>query len=257
MRRFDAEAILLEVADLQEADRVVVFLTREQGKKRGAARGAKRRFSRFAGELQPLARVRLSWLEKEGRELVRIASVEHLRAPKRLSSSLEGILSAAYIGESVSTFAQEDEPADRTYRLLAATVDALEEGVDRELVLRWFESWLLRLAGIFPPPDACPGCGEAFDGGALLAASGESLLCRRCAGENGGGLPVSAAAIEFWRRIGREAPAALAERAPARSTLAEVEEVTSRIRRHFLQSEIRSYLVLRRTLAGLERAERR
>jgi len=257
VKRFDDEAFLLEVADLQEADRVVTFLTRDHGKKRGAARGAKRRFSRFAGELQPLARVRVSWLEKEGRELVRIASIEHQKAPKRLAATLEGILAAAYVGESAATFAPEDEPAERAFRLLAATVDALEGGVDREVVLRYFESWLLRLAGIFPPPDACPSCGEPFEGGAVLASSGESLLCRRCAGENGGGQPVSAAAIEFWRRIGRESPTALAERPPAPSTLAEVEEVTSRIRRHFLQGEIRSYLVLRRTLAGLERAERR
>jgi hypothetical protein len=44
---------------------------------------------------------------------------------------------------------------------------------------------------------------------------------------------------------------------PSAATLAEVEEVAGRIRRHFLQGEIRSYQVLRRTLAGLEDATRR
>ena len=80
MKFHQAEALILEVSDLQEADRIVVFLTREQGKRRGVARGAKRRFSRFAGELQPLAKARIGWFEKEGRDLVRIASVELVRA---------------------------------------------------------------------------------------------------------------------------------------------------------------------------------
>jgi DNA repair protein RecO (recombination protein O) len=257
VKSFHGEAILLEIADLQEADRVVVFLSREHGKRRGAARGAKRKFSRFAGELQPLAKVRIAWFEKEGRELVRISSVEPLRSPKRLLGELEGMLAAAYLGESVATFAPEGEPAERVYRLTDAAVAALEAGVDRELVLRYFESWLLRLSGIFPPPDACPSCGAPLADGAALAASGEALLCRRCSRENSGALTVSAAALEFWRRIGRESLATMAESPPAPATLAEVEEVAGRVRRHFLQGEIRSYRVLQRTLAGLAEVEKR
>ncbi len=257
MRSYQGEALLLEVNDLQEADRVVVFLSREYGKKRGAARGAKRKFSRFSGELQPLARARVHWFEKEGRDLVRISAVELIRAPKRLQTSLEGLLASAYLGESVATFAPEGEPAERIFRLLDATVSALESDVDRELALRYFESWLLRLSGIFPLPEECPQCGRPLAEGAALVASGEALLCRRCAGENPGFLPISPAALEFWRRIGHESLTRVAERPPASGTLAEVEKVVGRIRRHFLQGEIRSYQVLRRTLAGLEEAERR
>jgi DNA repair protein RecO (recombination protein O) len=257
VKSFQGEAILLESADLQEADRVVTFLSREHGKKRGAARGAKRKFSRFAGELQPLAKARVAWFEKEGRDLVRIGSVELIRAPKRLFSELEGILAASYLGESVATFAPDSEPVERIYRLTDAAIEAFEAGRDRSLVLRYFESWLLRLTGIFPPPDGCPACGEPLAGGAALAASGEALLCRRCSRENAGALPVSGAAVDFWRRIGRESLARMAESPPSAATLAEVEEVVGRIRRHFLQGEIRSYRVLQRTLAGLAEAERR
>jgi len=257
VRSCHGEAILLEIADLQEADRVVVFLSREHGKKRGAARGAKRKFSRFAGELQPLAKARVAWFEKEGRELVRISAVEPLRVPKRLFAELEGMLAAAYVGESVATFAPEGEPVERIYRLTDSVVEALESGVERELALRYFESWLLRLSGIFPPPETCPTCGAPLAAGAALAASGEALLCRRCSRENAGALPVSDAALEFWRRIGRESLARMAENPPARATVAEVEEVVGRIRRHFLQGEIRSYRVLQRTLAGLAEVEKR
>ena len=40
---------------LHDRDRIVTFLTREYGKKRGVARGARVKHSRFGGQLQPLA----------------------------------------------------------------------------------------------------------------------------------------------------------------------------------------------------------
>jgi DNA repair protein RecO (recombination protein O) len=251
MGSHQAEAILLTVADLQEADRVVEFLTRDLGKRRGAARGARRRFSRFAGELQPLAKVRVGWFEKPGRELVRLTSVELLRAPKRLAADLEGLLLGAYLGETAATFAQEAEPAERSYRLLDATLEALEAlppGADRRALVRYFDSWVLRLGGVFPPPIECPLCGAALAHGAALGAPGEALVCRRCAAGDPGALPVSAAAIDFWRRIGVEGPARIAEAPPPAAVLAEVGEIVRRVRRHFLGHELRSSEVLRRTL---------
>ena len=253
MKFHQAEALILEVSDLQEADRIVVFLTREEGKRRGVARGAKRRFSRFAGELQPLAKARIGWMEKEGRDLVRIGSVELVRPVKHLQLDLEGILLGATIAEQAALFAQEGEPSEVLYRLLDATVEALEAGRDRDLVARYFESWLLRTAGIFPPPEACPECGGELEGGAALLSSGEGLICRECARRAIGATAISAAAVDFWRRIGRENIPTVAERPPRPAVLAEVASATGRIRRHFLQHEVRSLVVMERTLAGLDR----
>ena len=259
MKLKQSEAILLSVQDLQEADRVVEFLTRDEGKRRGVARGAKRRYSRFAGELQPLAKVRIGWVEKEGRDLVRIGSVELLRAAKSVSSDLEGILLAAAIAEQMSVVAQENEPSEVAFRLLDSTIEALETGIDRALVARYYESWLLRLAGVFPPPVDCPNCGRTFEeaGGAALAASGESILCRDDAGRGPGVLRISPAAIDFWRRIGRENLPKMATAPPPAPVLEEVEEVAGRIRRHFLQHELKSLTVMERTLGGLGGVEER
>jgi len=41
MRLFTAEALILDVFDLHDRDRIVTFLTREQGKKKGVAQGAR------------------------------------------------------------------------------------------------------------------------------------------------------------------------------------------------------------------------
>ncbi len=250
MKFHQAEALILSVTDLQEADRIVEFLTRDLGKRRGVARGAKRRYSRFAGELQPLARARIEWFEKERRDLVRISAVELSRAPKALTADLESILLGAYLAEQGAVFAQEGEPAELLFRLLDTTVEELERGADRDLAARYVETWVLRLAGIFPAPSECPECARPLRGGAALAASGEALLCQTCGGA--AATQVSAGAIELLRRIARESLRQLAERPPERIALGEVASIAGRVRRHFLQHELKSYVVLERTLASLK-----
>lgn len=248
MRSFTAEALILDVFDLHEKDRIVTLLTRERGKVRGVARGARRKYSRFAGVLQPLARVRLAWFEKEGRDLVRIGEVDLLRPAHRLQEDLEGILLGAYLAEHATELVQEGENAELPFRLLDSTLEALLAGVDQELAARYYEAWMLRLAGIFPAPRECPGCERPFPPeGAFLPPTDEALLCPRCIG--GGGLRVGPEVIDFLDRLGREPLATMARRPPTPATLATAEELAREVRRRFLGRELRSYGVMKRTLS--------
>ena len=54
MPLYTADALVLRTYKLGEADRIVVFLTKDRGKKRGVAKGARRPRSRFMGALEPL-----------------------------------------------------------------------------------------------------------------------------------------------------------------------------------------------------------
>jgi DNA repair protein RecO (recombination protein O) len=245
-----AEALILDVMDLHDRDRIVTFLTREFGKKRGVAKGARIKHSRFGGQLQPLAKAEVTWFEREGADLGRISSVELIRTAHPMQTDLEGILLGSYLTDHLLEFAQEGESADLFYRLLDATIEALLAGVDRDLAARYFEAWVLRLAGVFPAPHACPSCGGPFPAeGAVLPRNGETLLCFDCGGR--GGLRVSPETLHFLRRIGRESLAAAGESPSEAAVLRQVEALCAQVRRHFLQRELRSYEVIQATLARL------
>jgi DNA repair protein RecO (recombination protein O) len=248
MRRLTAEALLLDVFDLHERDRVVTFLTAEWGRKRGVARGARAKYSRFAGQLQPLSKAAVRWFEKDGRDLVRIESVELAEPCRSLYDDLEGILLGSYLAEHLVCFAQENEDSAALYRLLDGTLQWLGLGVDRDLAARYFEVWVLRLAGIFPPPRECPSCGRALaeGGGAALEPAGAEIRCRECA--PGREALVSAAAVAFLLRSARETPPAMAEAPEAPAVLREVERICARVRTNFLHQELRSYQVMEATL---------
>ena len=252
MQILTGEAILLDVRELHEHDRIVTFLSRNAGKKRGVARGSRRKYSRFAGQLQPLARCRVSWFEKPGSDLVRITDVDLVRPATALQADLEGILLGSYLADQMDTFAPDSEVDDPLYRLLDSTLDALLTGVDRDLAARYFETWILRLSGIFPAPESCPSCGRALSGrAAVLPITGEGLLCADCGGRVESGRRVSAEVVDFLNRMGRESLPRMAESPNGEELLREVEAITRSVRRSFLQHELRSYEVMKKTLSSV------
>lgn len=260
------EAILLDVFDLHERDRIVTFLTSGHGKKRGVARGSRTKFSRFAGQLQPLAKVRIRWAEKDGRDLVRISEVETLRPAAPLQQGLEGILVCAYLAEHMTEFAQEEEPSDHLFRLLDSTVQALLDGlpetpgdpdepwgVSLDLAARYVEIWTLRLAGVLPVPRLCPLCGGALGPRSALLEEESAITCLECS-EGHRRRILESEELIFLARTGHESLLQIArgENAPPPSprTLRDVESLTAAIRRNFLQAELKSYRVLRDTLGA-------
>ncbi|MFP3940476.1 MAG: DNA repair protein RecO, partial [Thermoanaerobaculia bacterium] len=167
-----------------------------------------------------------------------------------------GILLGGYLAEHLVEFVQEDEPAELPFRLLDSTVEALLAGVDRDLAARYFETWVLRLSGIFPPPRECPACERPFPArGAVLPPGDEALVCPDCAGdpshvESGGGLVVGPEVVDLLLRVGREPLVEMAGRAPRPEALRRTEELTREVRRRFLGRELRSYGVMQRSLAS-------
>jgi DNA repair protein RecO (recombination protein O) len=163
---YTADALVLRTYKLGEADRIVVFLTRDRGKKRGVAKGARRPRSRFSGALEPLTEARIAYFEKERRELVGLNYAEPIQSPLALTAG-EALGHVSYFAELLDEWAQEADADERLYRLGASMLEALRAGAPVEPLARYFEYWLLRLQGVYPESR-----GTLSDGAlAFLAAS--------------------------------------------------------------------------------------
>src|SRR5215471_3093758 len=111
-----SDALILRTYALGESDRIVVFLTRDRGKKRGVARNARQSRRRFGGALEPLTYGRVGYVERERRELVRLDYVEPLRSPLSVIKPRADAAGAAhdialgyvsYFAELIDEWAQE------------------------------------------------------------------------------------------------------------------------------------------------------
>ena len=150
MPLYTAEALVLRTYKLGEADRIVVFLTRDRGKKRGVAPNARKSRKRFGAALEPLTEVRISYFEKERRELVGLNYAEPVRSPLSAASP-EALGYSHYFAELIDEWAAEADVDEKLYRLGTSALEALLAGAPVEALARYFECWLLRLQGVYPP----------------------------------------------------------------------------------------------------------
>jgi DNA repair protein RecO (recombination protein O) len=253
VRHQDSHAFILATYPLREKDRIVSFLTRETGKKRGVARGARSPKSGFAGTLEPMTEARVLYFEKEGQELVSIRSIDPLRPSFPLSARLEGALLLSMLAESLQTFVSDSDPAEPFYRLARHAMNALFAGGAPDAVAAYFDVWILKLSGLFPSPSECAGCGRPLspDEPVLFDEGRPGFVgveCRRA------DLPSPAEAGYAKAGTLRLTPAARATlrailTAPldpkaAPPGLGEISAVARRARRHFLGHELKSQRVL-------------
>jgi DNA repair protein RecO (recombination protein O) len=161
MPLYTTDALILRTYKLGESDRIVVFLTRDRGKKRGVAKNARQSRRRFGGALEPLTCGRVEYMEREGRELVRLHYVEPTRSP--LSAAGGAALDhAGYFAELIDEWAPEADPNEPLFRLGASVVDAMASGVPVDPLARYFEYWILRLQGVYQADPRASRGAQAF-----------------------------------------------------------------------------------------------
>lgn len=182
MPLYETESLVLKSYSLAEADRIVVFFTRDHGVVRGVAKGAKRLQSRFGSSLEPFTMVHLEYFHKEDRELVSIQRVDLLRSCFDAASDPGFLQTFSYIADLLTAFVPPQDPNERLYRMVKACLEAAGRK-DRDLAsLRlYFELWLLRLGGYLPDWSSCGVCRRAL--GPTDTADLQAdfhLLCSTC-----------------------------------------------------------------------------
>ena len=236
------EAIVLHTLPARERDKLVVFLTPEHGKRKGWAYGARSIRNRFGAALEPLAKVRIGYLEKEGEEVVRIESVDLVRSLFPAQQNLVSSIAATYIAELVDTFAQAQDPAELIYRLLDRTAEALLAGASPMAIVAYAEIWILRLAGTFPSTKTCVECGSPLSRPLRFDARLQGFVCEHCATRDADVLSNDVAdALDALLRL---PVAEFAARDTPRSVLFEIRSLAGMVRRHFLGHELKSFEVL-------------
>lgn len=243
----ETEAFVLRSTPIGEADRVVTFLTRAEGKIRGVAKGARRSRRRFGSNLELLSRVRLSYFEKEGADLARVESAELLESFYRLQEDPERGAVIACVAEIADAFAREQQEDEAFFRLLHALLRALRDGLGLDWAARYFELWTLRLHGVLPSPRACARCDAALlASGGTYDRRGGGVVCSRCAGASRStGLALPPGSLRAAETILGQAPQALIGRRAEEGALAPLAALAGAIFFDLTERRFKSYEVLR------------
>lgn len=174
-----SEALILRTYPFHEADLLVTFFTRSEGKVRGVAKAAKRSRKRFGGALEPLTHVIAHWEDKEKQELARLDSCDIISSPLTAEVSYPRLVALSYVAEVIDQLLPDREPSDEIFRLTLAVVRQLTPG-SIWMPLTYFDLWIVRLIGLLPELNECVVCGDTLNGNrAWFHPLADGLLCIR------------------------------------------------------------------------------
>jgi len=193
----ESEALILRSFPLGEADRLVSFLSRSEGRMRGVASGARRTKSRFGSTLELFSYVRMWFYERETRELVRINQCELIESFLEAQRDYAVSLALALVSEVTEAVLGEHEVAEPNFRLLLLIARAIKAGAKLPLALAYFALWTVRLGGWMPELHHCSRCGAPLTDRASMARSG--LFCPNCMFP--GQRAISQEALQLARRM--------------------------------------------------------
>lgn len=145
-----SETFVLRTYPFREADLIVSFFTRDQGKLRGVARRARRPKSAFGSGLERLSLVRMAYFQKETAELVNLSGCELIESQFGLQADYSTGVAMDYLTEVAEQLLPPHEPNEKFFRLLAAVLAHLRAGGNVWAAVNYFTVWSVRLAGIWP-----------------------------------------------------------------------------------------------------------
>src|SRR6202020_261572 len=159
----ESEAIVLRTYPMREADLLVTFFTRVEGKVRGVARSAKKSKRRFGGALEPLTYVRAFYDVRERGDLARLDACEVLESPMASEVSYARAVALGHIAELLDELLPDREANDAIFRLTLSVLHVLT-GADVWMPVTYFELWMTRLVGFLPELTEGVGCGRHLNG---------------------------------------------------------------------------------------------
>ncbi|HBN96120.1 MAG TPA: DNA repair protein RecO [Firmicutes bacterium] len=191
------EGIVIRVRNLGEADRIVTLYTKERGKLNTVARGARRIRNRLLSPTQVFTHGR--YLIFPGKGLHNLSQADIVHSGQAIRDDLEKFAYASYVTELLDALTAEEDPTDRIFPLLAATL-SMGEGGRFKLAVRAFEIRLMRELGYEPELYQCLHCRQTLKSNVSFTEQG-GALCEKCVGHVPGSMSLTNGTWELMKRL--------------------------------------------------------
>lgn len=201
-RQYRTQGLVLKNVPFGEADLLVTVFSRETGKLKVVAKGARRSNSRMVGHFEPLTVTKLALSRGRNLDIVNQVEVSHNFAPLRNDLTL--LTKGLYVLELVDGFGSEASPNQPLYDLSLEVLNALVENPNPDLVLRYFELRLLQVSGFMPELFLCVECRQPLEPEQhRFSPDAGGTLCLNCAPPGAHVRPLSLRALKILRLMHR------------------------------------------------------
>ncbi len=202
MPQHATQAIVLHTTDYAESDRIVSLYSRDFGKLRGIAKGAKKSLRRFGSSLEPFTHNQVTFFDRDTHGLVRLERCQIVRAYPEIAADVKKLVLGSYLLELVDTLTAEKEKHPEIFDLLQFFTELLIGKDFREELLRLFELRLFCYLGYQPQFQQCMLCRGQFDlqESYKFSVQRGGIVCPRCQGQVPELLPLSNGTIRLFQQ---------------------------------------------------------
>lgn len=248
-RLYRCEAIVLGRMDFGEADRILTLYSRQHGKLRVIAKGARRPLSRLGPHLEYFCRSQI--MLARGRDLDVVTGAETDDAHLAIRDDLDAFGNASHMVEILNRLTEDRQQHVAVFELLARSLRLLAEGVDPFHVTRHYELVLLGLLGFRPELYQCIECQARLEPAPhpFVVAQG-GFVCELCRGKAPGARDVSVDAQKYLRALDRGGLGATVRLQVSPPLRHELEYLFSDYVRHIAERDLGSLRVLRELGGG-------
>jgi len=201
----------------RDTSKIVTFYTKEYGKLKGIAKGARTAKNKFGSALEPMTHSMLVVYKKEHRDLHLISQCDAIDSFKTITEDLDRMTTSLAVIELVNQVMHDEERNPVLFALLGETLSALNSSLKN--YSSYLQAFRLRLASIFGYAPNFEVCGECRN--PLVLGNGEkqfafqvargAVFCNSCCNitdssmsvgdQNVMFVPISAQGLQIVRRL--------------------------------------------------------
>ena len=183
MNNYVTEAINLKSYNLNDADKIMVMYSKENGLIKGVAKGIKKPKSQLGARMDLLVANTLQILK--GRSLDTIIQAQTVNHFRKMREDYDKLMLSSYISEVVMNFGEGSEAASKDiYELLYKALNRVsnsENKKDMLIAVIKFQLKMLLIMGFCVELDSCLCCREQIlDEDMFFSSSMGGVVCKEC-----------------------------------------------------------------------------
>ena len=175
-------AIVLRTIEFSETSSILTLFTRDFGKVRALAKGARRPKGPFESALDLLCLCRIVFLRKSSDALDLLTEAKLERRFRPPGGNLSNLYAAYYVAELLNELTDDYDPHPELFDAADRTLAALGTSSAVASILLRFELTTLHLLGHLPSLETCAECGTAVKpvGRVPFSQLAGGVLCQSC-----------------------------------------------------------------------------
>jgi DNA repair protein RecO (recombination protein O) len=181
-----SQSIIMRIKEFGETDLLVNFFSRDMGRLKGIAKGARKSRKRFPNCLDLFSLVNMEFRSSKRGELFFLESCRLIDGYPGLRTDYSKISLASYLVELTEVLFPPGVADAVMFELLKKSLHAIEGDRTNFLIRTFFESRAMALGGFEIALDRCCTCGRKYsgEGRAVFLAKRGGIACLKCEKES-------------------------------------------------------------------------